>query len=93
MIFGLIAAILLALAFHTESPQYFISKKQDEQAKAEIKKIYHASEDPHEILEFLKANTCEQTDSMTFKEALFDRRYNRAMLVLAVNLLALTLNG
>jgi hypothetical protein len=67
LIFGVIAALLLPLAFKTESPQYLMSRNKDEQAVTAIKKIYHSSEDPQEIYEYLKANTSHQTNSMTFK--------------------------
>lgn len=93
LIFGAIASFLLPLALRTESPQYLMSRNKDEQAVTAIKKIYHSSEDPQEIYEYLKANTSHQTNSMTFKQALCDRRFNGAMFVLVFNLLAVTFNG
>lgn len=93
LIFGAISAILLPLTLRIESPQYLMTKQKNEQALASIKKIYHASEDPDEILEYLKANTSQQTNSMTFKEALCDRRFNGALLVLFFSQLAITFNG
>lgn len=93
LISGLIAAFLFSLTFKTESPQYLILKKKDENAIASIKKIYHSSEDPHEILEYMKAKMSKHTESMTLKEALCDRRYYMGMLVLAVNTLSQSFNG
>ncbi len=58
-----------------ETPKYLIYLGKIDQALEAIKACYHKDE-PHEvILEHMKVNNHEETDTVKYTDAIFDKKY------------------
>jgi hypothetical protein len=64
-----------------------------DEALEAIRACFHRDEDHLAILKFMQENNHQETDSVRYLEALMDKRYQKTLLILLVNVSFITING
>ena len=67
-----------------DTPMYLISQYRFIEAKTAIDKFTHQSEDKEAVFEYLKKNTSNETNIVTYKEVLTHPRYRKQTCIMAV---------
>ncbi len=76
-----------------ETPKYLISLGKYDEALDAIRACFHKDEDHVEILNYMKRNNHQETDRIDYLKAIFDKSYQRTLVILLVNATFLTING
>ena len=76
-----------------ETPKYLISLGKYDEALEAIRACFHKDEDHVEILNYMKRNNHQETDKIDYLKAIFDKSYQRTLVILLVNVTFLTING
>lgn len=74
-IFCFVGFVIIKFFIKHEPPKFLITKGDLDGALLSIKDCYHSSEDPEEVLEYLQKNISEETDKITYRQALCDSQY------------------
>lgn len=76
-----------------ETPKYLISLGRMDEALEAIKACFHRDDDHKAILRFMQENNHQETDSVKYIDAIFDKRYQKTLFILLVNVTFITING
>lgn len=84
LVFSCISIVILKFFIKHDPPRFLISKGDLDGALLSIKHSYDKSEDPEEVLEYLKANLNVETDKVTFGQAIVDPKYRKATFIMMI---------
>jgi hypothetical protein len=94
-IVALVQIVMLLAFFRHEPLAFLISKKRLDEAKVLCKLVYRdiSDEQASDIVSGMLANVHEEASEVSFKEAMFDRKYRSGTLVVVMANLFCTLSG
>ena len=61
----------------SDTPMYLVSQKRYAEARIAVYKFTNSSEDKEAVFEYLKNNTSNETNTVTYKEVFTNPKYRR----------------